>query len=82
MTYNNPYTDGIYDENQQFYVIIMPDKNIKYSYGYERKIKLNEEQYTNINHNGKKIFKISNQKHNKKSIYYQINVCENKNSNF
>ena len=82
LTYNNPYTDGIYDENQQFYVIIMPDKNIKYSYGYERKIKLNEEQYTNINHNGKKIFKISNQKHNKKSIYYQINVCENKNSNF
>ena len=82
LTYNNPYTDGTYDENQQFYVIIMPDKNIKYSYGYEREIKLNEEQYTNINHNGKKIFKISNQKHNKKSIYYQINVCENKNSNF
>ena len=34
-----------------------------------------------INHKGKKIFKLLSEKHDKKSIYYQINICENKNNN-
>ena len=80
LTYNNPYLDGKFDE--PFYVSLISDNNIKYSYGYERQNKLEQEIYAYLNHNGKKILKLSNQKHDKKSIYYQINVCENKNSNF
>ena len=80
LTYNNPYLDGKFDE--PFYVSIISDKNIKYCYGYERQNKLEQDIFANLNHNGKKILKLSNQKHDKKSIYYQINVCENKNSNF
>ena len=82
LNYNNPYTDGTFDENEQFYVTLCADKNLKYSYIYEREINLAENVYGDINLKGKKIFKISNQKGNKKSIYYQINVCENKNSEF
>ena len=82
LTYNNPYIDGIYNENEQFYVNIIADKNIKYSYSYEREIKLEENKYENLFHNGKKVLKLSNQKNNKKSMYYQINVCQIKNSNF
>ena len=80
LTYNNPYLDGKFDE--PFYVSLISDNNIKYCYGYERQNKLEQDIYANLNHNGKKILKLSNQKHDKKSIYYQINVCENKNSNF
>ena len=81
MNYNNPYINNNYDENDKFYVIICSDKNLKYSYSYERKIKLDENKYENINHKGKKIFKLLSEKHDKKSIYYQINICENKNNN-
>ena len=80
LTYNNPYTDGKFDE--PFYVSLISDNDIKFSYGYERQIKLEQNIYENLNHNGKKILKISSQKHDKKSMYYQINVCENKNSKF
>ena len=80
LTYNNPYTDGRFDE--PFYVSLISDNDIKFSYGYERQIKLEQNIYENLNHNGKKILKISSQKHDKKSMYYQINVCENKNSKF
>ena len=80
LTYNNPYLNGKFDE--PFYVSIIADNSIKYNYGYERLNNLEQDVYENLNHNGTKIIKLSNKKHDKKSIYYQINVCENKNSNF
>ena len=81
LDYNNPYINNNYDENDQFYIIICSDKNLKYSYNYERKIKIEQDKYENINHKGNKIFKLLSEKHDKKSMYYQINVCENKNNN-
>ena len=82
LNYNNPYVDGVYEENEQFYVSLSADNNLQYNYSYEREINLGENTFENINHKGKKIYKLSSQKNSKKSMYYQINICENKNSNF
>ena len=82
LNYNNPYVDGVYEENEQFYVSLSADNNLQYNYSYEREIILGENTFENINHKGKKIYKLSSQKNSKKSMYYQINICENKNSNF
>ena len=82
LSYNNPYLDDAFDEDEMFYISLSADNKIKYSYAYERTINLDENVYENLNHKGKKIYKILSNKGNKKSIYYQINLCENKNNKF
>ena len=84
ISYNNPFVGeniNIDDENNQFYVSILCDNPIKYSFKYEREIELDENQFVDLNHKGEKIFKLSKKINQKKSIYYQINLCENKDSN-
>ena len=79
LTYNNPYNNQkIDDENIQFYMSVLIDRPISYSYKYEREIFLDENQYIELNHKGNKIFKLSKKINQKKSMYYQINLCENK----
>ena len=48
---------------------------------YEREIDLDENKYIDLNHVGNKIFKLSKKINQKKSIYYQINICANNNTN-
>ena len=83
--YNNPYSnDNInidVDENNLFYVSILVDNDIEYSYKYDREIFVDENTYIQLNHNGNKIFKLSKKINQKKSMYYQINLCGNQNSN-
>ena len=81
ITYNNPFINSEEDENNQFYISILADKPIKYRYVYEREIDLDENKYVDLNHVGSKIFKLSKKINQKKSMYYQINICENKNTN-
>ena len=83
ISYNNPIinSDGEDDEDNQFYVSILVDKEIKYRYMYEREIDLDENKYIDLNHVGNKIFKLSKKINQKKSIYYQINICANNNTN-
>ena len=82
LTYNNPYnSQNVDDENNIFYVSILTDRSISFSYKYEREIYLDENKYIDLNHKGNKIFKLSNKINQKKSIYYQINLCGNKNKN-
>ena len=82
LSYNNPYiNENIDDENNLFYVSIFVDKSISYSYKYEREINIDENEYTSLNHKGNKIFKLSKKINQKKSMYYQINLCGNKYQN-
>ena len=78
LSYNNPYINSnIDDENNLFYVSILTDRPISYSYKYEREIYLDENKYVDLNHKGVKIFKLSKKINQKKSMYYQINLCGN-----
>jgi hypothetical protein len=43
-------------------------------------VKTGENEYTQLNHKGIKIFKLSKKINQKKSMYYQINICGNHNS--
>jgi len=83
ISYNNPFinSDGEDDENNQFYASILVDKEVKYRYMYEREIDLDENKYVDLNHVGNKIFKLSKKINQKKSIYYQINICSNNSTN-
>ena len=80
LSYNNPYI-YIDDDNNLFYVSILVDRPISYSYKYEREIDLDENKYIDLNHKGNKTFKLSKTINQKKSIYYQINLCGNQNEN-
>ena len=78
LSYDNPYNnEKIDDENNQFYISILMDRAISYSYKYQREIDLDEDKYMDLNHKGNKIFKLSKKINQKKSIYYQINLCRN-----
>ena len=78
LSYNNPYiSQNVDDENNIFYVSILADGPLSYSYKYEREIYLDENKYIGLNHKGNKIFKLSKKINQKKSIYYQINLCGN-----
>ena len=81
LSYNNPYIN-IDDDNNIFYVSILVDRPISYSYKYEREIDLDENKYVDLSHKGNKTFKLSKRINQKKSIYYQINLCGNQNDNF
>ena len=81
LTYNNPYDNEKDDNENQFYISISTDRQIYYSYKYKKEIDLEENKYIDLNHKGYKIFKLSKKINQKKSIYYQINLCRNKNKN-
>ena len=82
LSYNNPFNmKNLDDENNQYYVSILTDRPISFSYKYEREIFLEENHYLNLNHKGNKIFKLSKKINRKKSIYYQINLCGNRYQN-
>ena len=84
ITYNNPFElekINVEDDNSQIVVSIMSDKNIKFNYTYQREIQLSENTYVNLNHIGNKTIKLSHSIHGKRSLYYQINIDENKDSN-
>ena len=80
LSYNNPYTN-IDNENSVYYVSILSDSRITYSYKYEREINLEENIYFDLNHKGNKIFNLSKPITHKKSMYFQINLCGNKYQN-
>ena len=78
LSYDNPYNnDNKDDANNQFYISILTDRPLSFSYKYEREIYLDENNYLDLNHKGNKIIKLSKKINQKKSIYYQINLCGN-----
>ena len=80
--YINPYLNqNNVNENNSYYISVLSDNPILFSYKYERVIDLEENKYIDLNHKGKKAFGLSKKTNQKKSIYYQINMCGNLETN-
>ena len=87
LIYKNPYLsplsnkkNNVNNENP-LYISIYTDKNIKYSYIYEKYSTFNiTNKYKNIDFKGKEIIQLENRE-NHQMVYYQINLCQNINNN-
>ena len=70
-----------YDKNiindKLFYISILSDKEIKYSYSYEKETIFNEtNKYENFNFNGKETVILKSKVNSDYNIYYQIIPCK------
>ena len=80
--YINPYLNqNNVNESYSDYISVSSDSLILLTYKYERVVDLEENKYIDLNHKGKKVYGLSKKRNQKKSIYYQINMCGNLETN-
>ena len=86
LIFENPYLSNeiknINNNDNPLYISVYSDNLINFSYEYEKYSILNiTNKYKDIDFKGKEIIQLGNTK-NYPSIYYQINLCQDINSNF
>ena len=85
LVYENPFNDKTIknvNSDNHFYVSLNSSNNLKYDYLYEKySIFDSNSEYKYLDFNGKEIIQLNNNK-GYPYIYYQINLCQNLNTNF
>ena len=80
--YLTPLIKNINNNDNPLYISVNSDKKIKFSYIYEKYSDFNiSNEYKDIDFKGKEIIQLENSK-KYPVIYYQINICQDINSNY